>query len=159
MDLIIINHSLINKIIFKVVLKLTEKFAFTYRSITTDNFFTSISLAQDLFTIGLYLTGTLNKKKPQIPYEFLPNAVYCIKILHDLIYFLFKLNLFSLKTRPINSSEFGFNDYLTIVSFVPTQKRSVVLLSTCHHEKELVNDNDKHRPKIIEHYNINKSKL
>lgn len=74
----------------KVVLKLAERYAFTYRSITADNFFCSISLAQMLRRIGLYLTGTLRSNKREIPTEFLANRVY--KFFGESNFFLIKKN-------------------------------------------------------------------
>lgn len=82
-----------------VVLKLSNSFNHTGRVITADNFFSSVSLAQELRLRGLKFVGTLRANKTEIPIEFRP----C-------------------KDRPIDSSIFGFNDYLTLLSFVPKEK-------------------------------------
>ncbi len=99
---------------------------------TVDNFFTSVSLATKLFLIGLHLVGTLRKNKPHIPQQFL-----------------------STKDRAVNSSLFGFNDFLTLVSFIPRKNKSVILLSSKHHD-QVVGHNQ--LPEIIQHYNKNKGK-
>ena len=69
----------------KVVLKLVERFKDTNRSITADNFFISVPLAEKLLVQGLFLVGTLKKNKPEIPPEFLNTKV--IKSQIDKIFF------------------------------------------------------------------------
>lgn len=93
-----------------VVINLVKKYNYTGRVITTDNFFTSVNLAQELWSKGLKLVGTLRANKTEIPIEFRPH-----------------------KDKAVDSSIFGFNEYLTLVSFVPKPKKSVILLSSHHH--------------------------
>ena len=53
------------------------------------------------------------------------------------------------------SSLFGFNQYMTLVSYVPKFNKSVILLSTKHHTPE-INQTDikkKNKPVIIDDYN------
>ncbi|CAK1598868.1 unnamed protein product [Parnassius mnemosyne] len=79
----------------------------------------------------LTYVGTLQKNKREIPREFLPNT-----------------------TRPVESSLFGFVSDKTLVSHVPKKNKSVVLLSSMHHDMS-VNEQSK-KPEIIELYNSTK---
>ena len=80
-----------------VVNKLAEPYFYKeFRTLTTDNFFSSVELAKKLFSKNIFFVGTLRKNKPEIPSEFLPN-----------------------KKRTINSSLYGFKDFVTLVSYVP----------------------------------------
>ncbi|XP_077300696.1 uncharacterized protein LOC143921322 [Arctopsyche grandis] len=67
--------------------------------VTTDNFFTSVALADNLLDKGLTLTGTLRKNKREIPKEFLPS-----------------------KHRLLHSSLFGFTSTKTLVSEVSSHE-------------------------------------
>ncbi|CAF5111822.1 unnamed protein product, partial [Rotaria sp. Silwood1] len=96
-----------------------------------DNFFTSVPLAKNLQTKNLTLIGTLRKNKPEIPIEFLSN-----------------------ETREVGSSLFGFEDNLTLVSFVPKNNKAVLLLSSKHHDNQV--DNKTGKPVIILDYNKTK---
>jgi hypothetical protein len=69
--------------------------ALTGASLLT-TFFSSIFLAQNLFYQKLEYIGTLNKNKLEIPIEFKAS-----------------------KSRKVDTSIFGFNNSLTLVSFVP----------------------------------------
>ena len=82
----------------RVVLDLTHSLKSGY-GITTDNFFTSIPLAQELLKRGLTLTGTLRKNKTEIPAELQP-----------------------MPARKELSSMFAFNGNLTVVSYAPQKK-------------------------------------
>ena len=78
----------------RVVLDMLRPHFGSWRGVTTDNFFTSIPLAQELF--DHQLTGTLRPNKREVLNEFLPH-VSC----------------------PQKSYLFGFCDHLTLVSYVP----------------------------------------
>ena len=54
----------------RVVLQLVQGLENTGRNITTDNFFTSLSLANTLLEKKLSLLGTVRKNKGEIPSEF-----------------------------------------------------------------------------------------
>jgi hypothetical protein len=71
----------------------------------TDNFFTSVDLANQLKNKKWTLVGTLKQNKREIPQEFTPA-----------------------RQRDENSSIFGFTKDLTLVSYVPKMNKSVVLL-------------------------------
>jgi len=54
----------------------------------------------------------------------------------------------------VNSSIFGFTKDLTLVSYGPKKNKSVVLLSSLHHDSAICSDAGK--PEIIEFYNKTK---
>ncbi|KAG5899033.1 hypothetical protein JTB14_000058 [Gonioctena quinquepunctata] len=65
------------------------------RGITTDNFVTSVSLANYLLTNNLTPLGTVRKNKPDTPIQL------------------------SLKRKPVESSMFAFIKDLTMASYIP----------------------------------------
>jgi hypothetical protein len=115
----------------KVVLELLKPLYGSSRNVTMDNFFTSVPLAQELQKKNLTLIGTMRKNKPEIPIEFQSN-----------------------KNREVSSSLFGFQDGLTLVSFVPRQNKAVLLLSSKHHDNQV--DKTTGKPIIILDYNKTK---
>ena len=58
------------------------------------------------------------------------------------------------RQRDENSSTFGFTKDLTLVPYVPKRNKSVVLLSSLHHDSPICSDSGK--PEIIEFYNKTK---
>ena len=56
------------------------------------------------------------------------------------------------KSRETRTSIFGFNDLLTMVSYVPQKNKAVILLSTMHHERSIDEEDHKERPEIIKFY-------
>ena len=74
------------------------------------------------------LVGTMRANKREIPNEFRPN-----------------------KQRAVHSSLHGFNNHLTLVSYVPKAKRAVILLSTEHH-LDLCDEKNDMKPEIIQFY-------
>ncbi|CAF1503089.1 unnamed protein product [Rotaria sordida] len=119
------------KIGASVVLELLKPLYGSNRNVTIDNFFTSVQLAKELQMRNLTLIGTLRKNKPEIPMEFQSN-----------------------KNREIGSSLFGFQDDLTLVSFVPKQNKAVLVLSSKHHDNQV--DIKTGKPIIILDYNKTK---
>ena len=89
----------------KAVLDLISNYFETDRILTTDNFFTSVGLAKKLWIKNLKLVGTIRANKTEIPEIFLKS-----------------------KNKEVNSSMFGFNEYLTLVSYVPKKNKSVRLI-------------------------------
>ena len=87
-------------------------YCFPSRNVTMDNFFTSATLAEKLLEDDLTLARTLRKCKPEIPLVMKPS-----------------------KQREVHTSKYGFNDNMTMVSYVPKKKKAVFLLSTMHHDK------------------------
>jgi hypothetical protein len=98
------------------------------RNVTTDNFFTSVELANQLKNKKLTLVGTMKQNKREIPQEFKPAS-----------------------QRDENSSIFGFIKDLTLVSYVPKKNKSVVPLSSLHHDSAICSDSGK--PEIRKFYN------
>lgn len=114
----------------RVVEQLAQPIFGSGRNITTDNFFTSVPLAESLWGGKLTLTGTLRSNKKEIPVEFKSNP-----------------------RRAINSSLFGFCRNMTLCSYKPKQNKSVILLSTQHNTIE-VSERDDRKPQIILDYNV-----
>jgi len=116
----------------RVVMDLVEGLP-TGLGVVTDNFFTSISLAEMLKKKNMTLLGTLRKNRVEVPKEVLPN-----------------------KHRKIHSSMFLQADDVTLVSYVPKKKKAVVLLSTEHHDKTCAGKKDDYKPQMILDYNKTK---
>lgn len=98
-----------------------------------DNFFTSVPLAEKLLEKNLTIVGTLRHNKPDIPPIMKPS-----------------------KSRPIHSSEFGFNGNITMVSYVQKKGKAVILLSTMHDDKAVDDSSQKKKPEVIQYYNKTK---
>jgi hypothetical protein len=77
------------------------------QNVTTDNFFTSVDLPNQLKNKKLTLVGTMKQNKREIPQKFKPAV-----------------------QRDENSYILGFIKDLTLVSYVPKKKKSV---SSFHH--------------------------
>lgn len=101
-------------------------------NLTIDNFFTSVPLAIYLLDKNITTLGTLRQNKRDIPVE-----------------------LKASRSREVNSSLFCFRNYLTMVSYVPKRNKSVILLSSMHHDKA-TQDDGKRKPTIILEYNKTK---
>lgn len=119
----------------RVVLDLVEGLEGGY-GITTDNFFTSIPLANELLEKKLSLCGTMRKNKQDIPPVLLPHP-----------------------SRAEKSSVFAFQDKYTLVSYVPAKNRAVILLSTEHHDDKITGVDRDYKPEIILHYNDTKGSV
>ena len=91
-----------------------------------------LTLAQDLLNDGLTYVGSIRSNKAEISDAM--NAS---------------------NQRDAQSSIFGFKDQLTLVSYVPSQKKAVLSLSTMHHDNRV--DGGAHKPEIILQYNQTKS--
>lgn len=117
----------------QLVKRLTKPWHMTGRSVTCDNFFTSAQLAEELLAVNTTVVGTMRRNKKEIPAEMQKS-----------------------RTREVKSSLFGFHDQLTLVSYVPKKNKSVILLSSMHHDKA-VSEEDESKPDIILHYNETKS--
>ena len=97
------------------------------RNIVCDNFFTSVPLAEGLLLEHTTVVGTLRKNKAEIPPEMQSN----------------------------NATVFGFAGNVTMVSYVPSKCKAVLLLSTMHHDA--TTEGDQQKPEIVLHYNKTKS--
>ena len=105
------------------------------RNITTDNFFTSYNLDQELMRQNLTLVGTLRSNHGEIPIEMLPSRHWE------------KL-----------SSIFGSTNNTLMVSYVPKRNKSVELLSTMH-EKFEISPSEQKKPEVILFYNETKGSV
>jgi len=104
------------------------------RNVTTDNFFTSVDLANQLKNKKFTLVGIMKQNKREIPQEFKPAM-----------------------QRDENAPIFGFSKDLTFVSCVPKKNKPVVLLSSLHHDSAICSNSGK--PEIIEFYNRTKGEV
>jgi len=101
------------------------------KNVTTDNWFTSIKLAEQLRAKKLTLVSTLRKNKREVP-----------------PYMLVVKNLLPMTTRYLHAPE------MTLLSFSKTKNKNVLVLSTMH-ETETINEISK-KPEQIEFYNKTK---
>ncbi|GBP43105.1 PiggyBac transposable element-derived protein 4 [Eumeta japonica] len=90
-----------------VVQRLCEPIFNTGRNVTTDNWYSSIPLAEALLQKGLTTVGTIRKDKKEIPSDFN-----------------------TLRGRSVKSNMFGFRNDMVLVSHVPKAKKNVLLIST-----------------------------
>lgn len=114
-----------------VVERLSQHIYGTNRNVTTDNWFTSMELAESLKEKKLTLLGTIRKNKRQLPLEFVQNT-----------------------GRPSGSSMFGFCNNTTLVSFIPKKGKNVLLISTMHFGDDI--DPRTNKPEMIMTYNDTK---
>ena len=77
--------------------------------------------------------GTIRTNKRDVPRELLPN-----------------------RNKVEESSIFCLSNHLTLVSYVPKRNKSVILLSSMHHDRAVAVD-QKHKPDIILYYSDTKS--
>ena len=102
------------------------------RNVTAENVFTYIPLVDDLLTDGLTYVGALRSNKPHLP-DAMKTSNNC----------------------EVHNSLFGFNDQMTLVSYVPKPNKYVVALSSMHHDVSVAGE--VHTRDIILHYNVTKS--
>ncbi|XP_054159677.1 piggyBac transposable element-derived protein 4-like [Oppia nitens] len=124
------NNTKAKSVSQNVVLELTKRIKHTGRNITTDNWFTSYPLANELLMSNLTLVGTVKHNKKEIPKHYLEK-----------------------KKRVIGSSEFSSNDNITLVAYYPKKNKVVLVLSSMH-STEICSPPKK--PEIIEYYNHTK---
>ena len=105
---------------YNVVANLTAPLQGSRRNVSMDHFFTSVSVARTLLQHRLTVVGTVGKCKREIP--------VCIK---------------AAKSRQKKTSVFGFNNQLTMVSYIPKKNKAVILLSTMHHGISIVKEDPK----------------
>lgn len=122
-----------NNSALSVVERLCEPIQGTGRNLTTDNWFTSLELAESLLKKKITLVGTIRKNKRCLPVEFTNN-----------------------KSRPVGSSLFGFSKNCTLVSYIPKRNKNVLLISTKHYDDSTGIDDATGKPIIITDYNSTK---
>ncbi|KRZ81522.1 hypothetical protein T08_1101 [Trichinella sp. T8] len=116
-----------------VVKRLCSAIVGTGRNITMDNWFMSYSLVEDLLKEKLTAVGTMRKNKRQIPAAFIDT-----------------------KHREQNSSLFGYQKNMTLVSYVPKKNKNVILLSSMNHDGSIVSIGQREKPEIVLFYNKTK---
>ena len=116
----------------RVVLEMTSHLQGSGRGITADNFFTSLSLVETLLFRKLTFCGTVRRNK-----RFIPPII---------------LDIFG---KDVFQSTFAFREKMTIVSYIPKQRKNVILLSSQHYDSQVSERPDK-KPSIILHYNASK---
>ncbi|XP_041981601.1 piggyBac transposable element-derived protein 4-like [Aricia agestis] len=106
----------------------------TARNITMNNYFTSYETTMELLQDHkLTVVGTLRANKTYIPQEFK-------------------------KAREKYTSLFGFQDKVTIVSYVPKPRKMVYLMSSMHHDCVIDPETGvQQKPEMITFYNATKS--
>ncbi|CAF4780839.1 unnamed protein product [Rotaria sp. Silwood2] len=102
------------------------------RTNTTDNYFTSTELVEDLLCVQTTLVGNIRRNRQEIPRELQPDP-----------------------RRPEQSSIFCFDRQLILVSYVPKKRHAVILLSSFHHDVSIDFERKK-KPEIILYYNETK---
>lgn len=103
------------------------------RNITMDNWFTSYPTYEHLLNHHkLTAVGTMKSNKACIPEKFKAG------------------------NREQNSSLFGFQKNMTLVSYIPKPRKNVFMLSSLHHDME-IESGEKQKPAVIIFYNKTKS--
>ena len=95
-------------------LRLTAPIFGTSRNFTTDNWYESVPLTEDLLKNEITLVGTMKKNKPDIPPEMRPK-----------------------KDREVLTSKFTFRKDMMMASYVPKQKKAVIMLSTMYSDASI----------------------
>lgn len=118
----------------RAVKRLTDYWKGSGRCVTANNCFTDLSLGEELLENNIYLVGIIWKNKQDIP-----------------------KTLVETRNRLQYSSEFLFTEKLTLVSYVPEPRKSVTLLSTLHHKRNVSTAADNFKPDIFNYYNSTRS--
>ncbi|XP_050293794.1 uncharacterized protein LOC126734284 [Anthonomus grandis grandis] len=120
----------------EVVKRLITPISGTGRNVTIENWFMSYPLALDLISQhNLTVVGTVRKNKRELP-----------------------PNISNVKNRKENSSIFGFQGRITVVSYTPKKGKNVIMFSTMHHDAKInIETGEKAKPEIITFYNSTKS--
>ncbi|XP_023208933.1 uncharacterized protein LOC111612282 [Xiphophorus maculatus] len=114
-----------------VVMRLMEPFMDKGRTVTTDNFFTSLSLAQRLLSRKTTILGTVNERSREIPQS----------------------------ARQMDRTEFTTRVFsttgATLTVYAPKRKKAVYVLSSMHSVVE-TEDTTKRKPNTVTQYNKTK---
>uniref|UniRef100_A0A6A7FSW8 Transposase n=1 Tax=Hirondellea gigas TaxID=1518452 RepID=A0A6A7FSW8_9CRUS len=112
--------------------ELTKKYHQSHRNITTDNWFTSLPLADDLLhNCGLTFVGTIRANKPYIPAEMIEKT----------------------GRKPLTTA-FCYDRDLTLISFMPRTGKKLIHLLSSMHDAPTITENGK--PEIFVTYNETK---
>lgn len=120
---------------FDVVERLIQPVSGSHRNVTFDNWFTGYDLMLHLLKEHrLTSVGTVRKNKKQIPESFTRTG------------------------KQPNTSFFGFQKDITLVSYAPKKNKVVLVMSTMHHDNAIdESTGDKRKPEIITFYNSTKA--
>ncbi|KAL6455258.1 hypothetical protein MHYP_G00363100 [Metynnis hypsauchen] len=114
-----------------VVMRLMELFMDKGRTVTTDNFFTSLSLAQRLLSRKTTILGTVNKSHREIPQS----------------------------ARQMDRTEFTTREFsttgATLTLYAPKRRKAVYVLSSMHSMVE-TEDTTKRKPNTVTQHNKRK---
>lgn len=114
----------------RVVKELMKPFTGAWRELTTDNFFTSRELSDDLYSDTTTFTGTVRLNKPDLPADFTQS-----------------------KGRKPDSVLVGYNGKNTLTSFIDgNKKKPVVVLTSTLPQPDVPTE----KPSIVLHYNATK---
>ncbi|XP_016664280.1 piggyBac transposable element-derived protein 4-like, partial [Acyrthosiphon pisum] len=117
---------------YDIVTRLTEPIQKSKRNVTTDNWFSSYPLAENLLKNGLTFMGTIKKNKKEIPPEFI--------VQH--------------RNLEPGTHQFGAQPDMTLVSMVTKKKKVVLVLSSMHDDN--FTDEGTGKPNQIMDYNATK---
>ena len=118
----------------RVVKDLVKEIENSGKTVTCDNFFTSVSLARDLLQKKLTLVGTILRNKPELPPKFT-----------------------LAKGLEVTSTIFGFQSDAMIASYFPKKGCVVNMLSTMHALPDISSTSCEKKPEVILYYNSTKS--
>ena len=104
----------------------------TSRNVTCDRYFTCVDLFKELYNNNLTAVGTVMPNRRHLPLSLLPKQA---------------------RGREVGSSLFSFKDNLNMVSWYPKRSKFVILLSSLHHNSNIVESG---KPEIVEFYNKTK---
>ncbi|KAF2884724.1 hypothetical protein ILUMI_21450 [Ignelater luminosus] len=114
-----------------VVLRLLEPFTKKGRNVTTDNFFTSVKLAEKLAKLNTTIVGTMNRSRREVP-ELVKSSR---RDMYETVL---------LKTD---------NDNCILTVYQAKPNKNVLLLSTLHTSVTINTDEKKKKPKTVLYYN------
>lgn len=117
-----------------VVMSLIEPFVNKGRNVTTDNFFTSVSLANNLLSKRTTLVGTVNKGRRDIP-PYVKNL---------------RLNLYETKVLKTDDEQCSLTIYQA------KRSKNVLILSTLHDSIQVDESSAKKKPVSVTFYNSTK---
>lgn len=119
-----------------VVMNLTKAYTNSGISVTTDNFFTSSSLAKNLSQRNITLLGTIRQNRREIPRE----VAQCLASKHI----------------PVHSSAFFKSGNQMLAAYKVKTTKTVLVLSTEHRSAKVDENHPKKKPEIITKYNNTK---
>lgn len=113
----------------RVVLDLVQPIEGSGRNVTTDQFFTSFELGQELKEQRLTLVGTMNQRHRDVPHQLRRN-----------------------RNRALYETLFCHSQGAMLLSYVPKRNKAVVILTTMDDTHE-TDDDEKQLPIVIKEYN------